>query len=194
MKFLNIYTAVVALALAVTVNASVGTFVDSDLQKEIEGSYIIKLRDGNEPRRFFGDGNDLAGVADKRIRHIYTQNKFQGFSGKFSKEEIARRIHASSTLSQSKFSPFLLNRTAHQAGVCLVSHKSIVICLRRTTIQITLARVLMFGLLILVFRPPTVISKAALLWSRTMSPANPTLISTVMVPTLLAPSAPRPMV
>jgi subtilisin family serine protease len=90
MKFLNIYTAVVALALAVTVNASVGTFVDSDLQKEIEGSYIIKLRDGNEPRRFFGDGNDLAGVADKRIRHIYTQNKFQGFSGKFSKEEIAK--------------------------------------------------------------------------------------------------------
>jgi subtilisin family serine protease len=90
MKFLNVYTTVVALALAVTASASVGGPASSSLKKEIEGSYIIKLRSGNEPRKFFGDGNNLAGVADKRIRHIYNNGGFQGFSGKFTDEEIAQ--------------------------------------------------------------------------------------------------------
>jgi subtilisin family serine protease len=88
MKFFNIYSVAVALSLAVAASASVGSSASSSLKKEIEGSYIIKLRVGNEPRRFFGDGNNLTGVTDKRIRHIYNHSKFQGFSGKFTKEEI----------------------------------------------------------------------------------------------------------
>jgi subtilisin family serine protease len=90
MRFFDIYSVVAALALAITASASVSTVIDSELQKEIEGSYIIKLRSGHVPRKFFGDGNNLAGVADKRIRHIFDYGKFQGFSGKFTKEEIAQ--------------------------------------------------------------------------------------------------------
>jgi subtilisin family serine protease len=95
MRLFNRCTVAITLALAVTANALVDHVhdtIDSALLNEIKGSYIVKLRPGNEPKDFFGLGINLVGLIDVRvrIRHVFDYGRFQGFSGKLTNEEIAQ--------------------------------------------------------------------------------------------------------
>ncbi|KAI9595170.1 putative alkaline serine protease [Syncephalis fuscata] len=58
---------------------------DNSLLSEVKGTYIVKLRAGNDAKRFIAQTNNFVG---KKYKYTYNSKSFQGFATQLSENEV----------------------------------------------------------------------------------------------------------